>query len=40
LRSEFTLSTQPVDGPTHAAPDIKDCYGLTVAIRRYQNTPK
>ena len=33
-RSECLLPTQPVDGPTHAAPDIKDCYGLGAAIRR------
>ena len=31
---ESLLSTHPVDGPMHAAPDIKDCFGLGAAIRR------
>ena len=31
---ESRLSTHPVDGPMHAAPDIKDCFGLGAAIRR------
>ncbi|MDB2579708.1 hypothetical protein N9Y00_11970 [Tateyamaria sp.] len=34
---ESLLSTQPVDRPTHAAPDRKDSYGLGAVMGRFSH---
>jgi len=32
LAANVDFSTLRVDGPTHAAPEIKDCFGLALAV--------